>query len=173
MTSQPPPGPPAWLNDPYVPVPPRRRKHGAVFYIGIGLAVFIVVCGFGVTLIGGLMASTKPPAFVAPSPSGTPATMTPSSPPSRLAPSTAAPAIPTKAAPVTFDDGTWTVGEDIPAGTYRTTGSDASCYWEIDKSGTNGGSIVDNHVGGGNLRVTIKNGQDFTSQRCGEWTKIK
>lgn len=81
-------------------------------------------------------------------------------------PSPAAPAVPT------ITDGTWTVGEDFPAGSYRTTGSGPDCYWSIYKSGTNQSDIIDNHIGAGNLRVTLKAGQDFETERCGTWTKV-
>lgn len=84
----------------------------------------------------------------------------------------AIPAAPAKPAN-SIDDGTWTVGEDIPAGTYKTTGSGETCYWSITKSGSNGDDIINNHIGGGNLRVTLKKGQDFETARCGTWTKIK
>lgn len=73
----------------------------------------------------------------------------------------------------TITDGTWTVAEDVPAGTYKTTGSGADCYWSLTKSGSNGDDIINNHIGGGNLRVTLKKGQDFETDRCGTWTKIK
>lgn len=82
------------------------------------------------------------------------------------------PAAPAKPAN-SIDDGTWTVGEDFPAGTYKTTGSGEDCYWSIYKSGTNQSDIVNNHIGGGNLRVTLKKGQDFETARCGTWTKVK
>jgi hypothetical protein len=84
------------------------------------------------------------------------------------------PAPTTKAVPAvpTITDGTWTVGEDFPAGTYKTVGAGSTCYWAITKSGTNGSDIVDNHIGGGNLRVTLKAGQDFETDRCGTWAKV-
>jgi hypothetical protein len=89
---------------------------------------------------------------------------------------TNAPAAPTtaaaKPAAPTISDGTWTVGEDFPAGTYKTIGAGSSCYWAIYKSGTNGSDIIDNHIGGGNLRVTLKAGQDFETARCGTWAKV-
>jgi hypothetical protein len=69
-------------------------------------------------------------------------------------------------------DGIWTVGVDIEPGTYRATDVSADCYWGIYVSGTNGADIVNNGIpGGGNPQVTIEEGQDFDSQRCGEWTK--
>jgi hypothetical protein len=69
-------------------------------------------------------------------------------------------------------DGIWTVGVDIEPGTYRATDVSADCYWGIYVSGTNGADIVNNGIpGGGNPQITIEEGQDFESQRCGEWTK--
>lgn len=71
------------------------------------------------------------------------------------------------------EDGVWTVGSDIKAGTYRAkeaVGSD--CYWAVIKTGTNGSDIIDNGIpGGGRPSVTVKKGQDFESSRCGTWVK--
>jgi hypothetical protein len=74
----------------------------------------------------------------------------------------------------TIEDGTWTVGEDVPAGTYRTTANVSSrCYWQITKTGGDSVSdIVDNDIpGGGRPRVTLKRGQDFKTSNCGTWSK--
>jgi len=98
----------------------------------------------------------------------------PSPAPVPAAPPPPPPAPPKPASPV-IDDGTWTVGQDnIPPGTYRTAGiAGADCYWSIFKSGTNQADIVTNHIGGGRLTVTLRVGQDFTTERCGTWVKIK
>lgn len=82
------------------------------------------------------------------------------------------PAAPATPAVPQIQDGTWTVGEDIPAGTYKVTGAPSNCYWGIYKSGTNQDQIINNHIGGGNLRVTLKVGQDFETKRCGTWVKV-
>jgi len=69
---------------------------------------------------------------------------------------------------------TWTVGRDIEPGTYATREavSSGNCYWAIYMSGTNGGNIVENDiVTGGVPTVTLSEGQDFTSNRCGSWVK--
>jgi hypothetical protein len=68
-------------------------------------------------------------------------------------------------------DGTWTVGVDIAPGTYRTIEPvSGTCYWAIYKSGTNKDDIVQNDiVNGGYPTVTIREGQDFESSRCGTW----
>lgn len=73
----------------------------------------------------------------------------------------------------TIREGTWTVGVDIAAGTYRTTDSVGStCYWGIYTSGTNGDDIIANDIpGGGRPTVTLAKGQDFNTTRCGTWEK--
>lgn len=73
----------------------------------------------------------------------------------------------------TVREGTWTVGADIEPGTYRATSEvTGSCYWEINRSGSNGADIIDNDiVTGGRPSVTLSAGQDFTTSRCGSWLK--
>lgn len=70
-------------------------------------------------------------------------------------------------------DGTWTVGRDIEPGVYRSAEPVGSrCYWGIYRSGTNGSDILENDIpGGGHPVVTLAEGQDFNSSRCGTWTK--
>jgi hypothetical protein len=77
-----------------------------------------------------------------------------------------------EAAANTVGDGIWTVGVDIEPGTYRATDVSADCYWAILVTGTNGSDIVENDIpGGGNPSVTLSEGHDFETNRCGEWTK--
>lgn len=71
------------------------------------------------------------------------------------------------------------VGEDIPAGTYRTKDAvdkDAGCYWEKRKtaeSDENLYNIISNdNVSGGRPEVTLKNGQWFESEDCPDWYKV-
>ncbi|WP_344620731.1 hypothetical protein [Dactylosporangium salmoneum] len=179
----PPMAPP--MGRPPVPGPNPGGKGGgrAVIFGVIGLVVGLAIGG----CIGAAAASgtnNSPASSVdAAKPAATTVyvTVTAAAPTTAPAPTTAAaptPAATTAAAPPpaapTIDDGTWTVGEDFPAGTYKTTGAGDSCYWAIYKSGTNQSfdSMVDNHLGGGNLRVTVKAGQDFETKRCGVWSKV-
>ncbi|WP_188536968.1 hypothetical protein [Kocuria dechangensis] len=76
-----------------------------------------------------------------------------------------------KKAENTIQEGTWTVGVDIAPGTYRSTGDVGSrCYWAILASGTNGDDIIANDIpGGGRPSVTLSEGQDFETARCGTW----
>ncbi|MDJ0351516.1 hypothetical protein [Pseudarthrobacter sp. PH31-O2] len=73
----------------------------------------------------------------------------------------------------TIADGTWTVGKDLEAGTYRATADvGSSCYWGIYATGSNGSNIIDNDLpGGGRPSVALAGGQDFKSSRCGKWEK--
>lgn len=72
----------------------------------------------------------------------------------------------------TVSDGIWTVGVDMKPGTYRASDVSADCYWAILVSGTNGADIVNNGIpGGGNPQVTVSEGQDFETSRCGDWVK--
>lgn len=75
--------------------------------------------------------------------------------------------------PVVVGDGTWVVGDDIPAGTYKASAPvDSDCYWKISKAGTNGETIIQNDFpGGGRPQVTLRKGHDFHTARCGEWAK--
>lgn len=72
----------------------------------------------------------------------------------------------------TFDgDGIYVVGEDIQAGTYRSSGS-SYCYWER-LSGLSGDfdDIITNDTGEGPMVVTISpNDAAFSSTGCAEWT---
>lgn len=74
----------------------------------------------------------------------------------------------------TVGDGIWTVGVDIKPGTYRATDVGADCYWGILVTGSNGADIVNNGIpGGGSPTVTVQKGQDFESNRCGDWKLVK
>lgn len=84
-------------------------------------------------------------------------------------PTSVAPAVPAKPS---IEDGQWIVGTDFPAGTYETRTDSTDCYWDITKSGSNHSTYVDQQVGIGHYRVKLKVGQDFTTLRCGVWTKV-
>lgn len=160
------------------PRPHRRTLHPLVI-AGIVLAVLLVVCGGGIVALGLLTAGQDkaPAAPVVGSPPGdTPSAGLSTAAPS-LSPAVKAPPVATtKAAPpppakIVIDDGTWTIGEDFPPGKYVVTGAPSTCYWEITKAGTNGADIISNGLGPGNLRVTLKTGQEFSSDDCGTWVK--
>lgn len=72
-----------------------------------------------------------------------------------------------------ISEGTWTVGRDVAAGTYRTKDAiSGDCYWSITRSGTNGSDIVENDIPtGGFPTVTLQPGQDFTNRDCGTFVK--
>jgi hypothetical protein len=78
----------------------------------------------------------------------------------------------------TVQDGTWLVGEDIPPGRYRTVDvvpTDPPCYWERSdpsKAGALDGILANDLVSGGRPTVTLHEGEQFTSARCGAWTRV-
>jgi hypothetical protein len=104
--------------------------------------------------------------------------------PASVAPVTSSSSKPTPAktttkaapAPVTIDgDNIVHVGEDVPAGTYRTesnVGADGTmCYW-MKSTDSEGENIIDNDIpSGGRPQVTLKKGQWFTTRDCPTWVK--
>jgi hypothetical protein len=76
----------------------------------------------------------------------------------------------TPSPPKAFGEGTWRVGSDIAAATYRTEGTD-TCYWERDKDFSGSfEAIIANANPRGPAIVTIKpSDAGFTSRRCGIW----
>jgi hypothetical protein len=80
-----------------------------------------------------------------------------------------------RAAQGTIDgDGTWHVGEDFAAGTYRADAGEG-CYWARLQSAHGGDSldnIVENGLGGGAQTVTLAEGEWFETADCGQWQKI-
>ena len=76
----------------------------------------------------------------------------------------------------TIEEGQWEVGVDVPAGTYKLTvavTADAGCYWSITQHATPDNIINNDIVTGGRPTVILKRGQDFTTNSCGTWTKVK
>lgn len=70
-----------------------------------------------------------------------------------------------------FDDGTYTVGEDLKPGTYRTARQVTDCYWERS---TGGGQIIANNFvtfAPKGVTVTVRRGEGFTSNGCGIWVR--
>ncbi|HMM43376.1 MAG TPA: CAP domain-containing protein [Thermomicrobiales bacterium] len=67
-----------------------------------------------------------------------------------------------------FTDGTWNVGEDIPAGTYRNSDSSAGCHWERMSSLS---TVIVENLSHEIQTVTIEPGDAyFRSKSCGTWT---
>lgn len=75
-----------------------------------------------------------------------------------------------------FTDGTYEVGagaEQIPAGTYRTTGALRDCYWERT---SRSGEILDNQfaTSAQEVKVTVRSGDgQFTTRNCGSWKPVR
>lgn len=141
---------------------------------GRGMAVSGVILGAAGLLICmlwliGLAAATTPP-------SGS----TYTTPRSYSAPSYSAPArstVPTTQAMPSvngpFEDGTYLVGSELTAGTYRTDGSGGSCYWERlrDTSGEFG-AIISNQAVSGPSTMTVQSSDNAVRFSGGcTWTR--
>ncbi|MDQ3767793.1 MAG: hypothetical protein M3346_10665 [Actinomycetota bacterium] len=71
----------------------------------------------------------------------------------------------------TFGNGTFVVGEDIPAGTYTAPGG-GGCYW-ARLSGLSGSlnDVMANHFGPGTQTVALSGSEAaFETDGCGEWS---
>lgn len=66
-------------------------------------------------------------------------------------------------------DGLYEVGEDIPAGKYKTTGK-VGCYYAVLNS-TDTHDIAHNNIVDGAGTVTVKKGDYLELSRCAEWRK--
>lgn len=74
-----------------------------------------------------------------------------------------------------FSDGTYIVGTDIEAGTYKSSGG-SSCYYQRMSGFTHGGvsEILSNENTNTSAVVTIMaTDKGFSSTRCGIWTKVE
>lgn len=162
------PAPPAHQNL----QPARRRRWPHV----VGYAATALI-GIGIGGAGGsnqgVQTVAGPSASTVTATSTTTVTASAATPSKVAAPTSAAPKV---TAVTTITDGTWTVGDDIPPGTYKVSvpiAADQTCYWAITKTGSNGEGIVANDFGGkGRPRVTLKRGQDFETNDCGVWQKL-
>jgi hypothetical protein len=73
-----------------------------------------------------------------------------------------------------IEEGIWVVGEDIPAGTYRTKEAVEDCSWTIYRTGSNQSDIIAIDIPrGGRPRVTLQKGHDFATRSCGDWEKVR
>jgi hypothetical protein len=70
-----------------------------------------------------------------------------------------------------FGEGMYVVGVDVAAGVYRNEGA-AGCYYAWMSSSASDSDIVDNELTDGPATVTLRDGENFKSNRCGTWTKI-
>lgn len=72
-----------------------------------------------------------------------------------------------------FGDGTYQVGKDIQAGTYRTRAGSSGCYYaRLSGFGGKTTEIIANNITDAPAIVTIAStDKGFTSQNCGTWTK--
>ena len=77
-----------------------------------------------------------------------------------------------RASVTTFGDGTYTVGQTVKPGTYRSTGPGTLCYWKRLKgfSGKSSDIIANNFAGGPGVVTIEPTDKGFQSADCGTWT---
>jgi hypothetical protein len=152
---------------------PTPRRSIPLLLALLGGAGLVLVSCLGGVAVGSAGSATKQVVSFKPSPYPVVSTVTVTK---TVEVKPAAPAAPPPPpAARRSSDGTWIVGEDFPAGTYKAANAGDNCYWAIYKPGANvggGDGIEDNHIGGGSLRVTLQKGQGFTTNRCGTWAKV-
>lgn len=143
--------------------PPRKRGPGR-FLWPIGTGILGLVIGLASHGSSGTSTQTTVTAVTAGA-----ITVTSSAPAPKPA------AAPAPAAQATIDgDGTYIVGTDVKAGTYRSAKpSSGNCYWARLK-GDDPADIIANNNSAGPSVVTIKStDKEFTTQGCETWTKVK
>jgi len=72
--------------------------------------------------------------------------------------------------------GQWEVGVDMAAGVYKVTAAvdpKAMCYWKVTQTGKPEHIIANDIVERGTPSVTVKRGQDFTTEDCGTWARVR
>lgn len=155
--------PPPYAPPPLPPPAPQKKGVPALGVVGIAAAALIVGAGMGAAGSGKGSAGT---------PDAT-QTVTVTAHPKAAA--AAKPKPPAAAGPaVEFGDGTYRVGKDIRAGTYRAPGGEG-CYWERLRNfkGDGPDSVLANDLGAKTPVVTIAAGDaGFTTRDCGTWKKM-
>lgn len=171
-----------YQQQPYQPGPPAKKpmskeaRIGWMILAGFGILAFGAAIGAGAGDTTTATASDPQPTVTVTAPAEPGAEVTVTAPPVTVtAPPPPAKTATAPKAAATIEEGTWEVGVDVAPGRYKTVDAvDASgmCYWKITTTGKPS-DIVDNDiVTGGRPTVTIKKGQDFTTQDCGTWQKV-
>jgi hypothetical protein len=84
---------------------------------------------------------------------------------------------PSKPTPGLITEGVWEVGSDTgpKAGTYRVVErlvEDSLCYWQVSEDSAGQNIVSNDNPTGGTPQVTLKKGQWFKTQGCGEWKRL-
>lgn len=139
------------MTQPQAPTPPPHRPRRKWRFILLGGFVTLpIVAGCGSTATTSPSDTTAAPTSAMAAPAG-PAT--------------------------TIDPGTYVVGKDVQAGSYRTTGpSDSSlpnCYWaRLKDTSGDATAVIANGLPGGPTTVTIsKSDGAFQTMGCATWKK--
>ena len=149
-----PPGRDPW-GDP-APDPKATRKSCLVKGLIAAAVAVVVVMFLAVSCAGGAMIASTPT-------DGDAAAPMPAAETSAATPAAAAP-----------EDGTWTAGEDFPAGTWQSKGVptgdlEIGCSWTI----TRDGDVADfGFTEAGRPKFTVKEGDEVQIHGCGTWELV-
>lgn len=149
--------PPGYGYPPPVAAPAPRRTGRIVLWVVLGV---MALCGIGV--VGAIAAGTDTPRDnqLAAQDDANRGAAAGTSSPAAAAPSTGK----STPAQVVVPAGTYTVGEDIPPGRYKSPERAGDlCYWQVSGSG---GDLLDNGLGGGFPSFTVKRGQQLETHGC-------
>ena len=170
--------PPQFGPPPFPPGPPQK-KH-TVLKVLAGAVGVVVVFGIGAAAGSGGAEDTGGKKSARPAPAVT-VTVTAKAKAAKAAAGKpkAAPEPAEKAAAEPGEiigQGSYLVGEDIAAGTYKTAGPSDSdlplCYWARNKDSSGEmDSIIANGTPEGPSRITINKGETFETHGCAEWKK--
>ncbi|MFE2225866.1 hypothetical protein [Streptomyces kronopolitis] len=173
---------PAFGQQPYpfvmppVAQPPRKKHTG--LKITVGAVCACTVFGLGAAVGGGgtdgKKAEAKPAPTVTVTYTAKPVPASADKPGKAAAPAEKAAA---EGPETAVGQGSYLVGEDIAAGTYKTAGPTASdiplCYWARAKDSSGEvGSIIANGTPEGPSRVTVNKGETFETNGCKQWKKV-
>ncbi|NHI05474.1 hypothetical protein STPH2_0837 [Streptomyces sp. KO7888] len=191
-TTQPVPGPYSGGRPPFPPMPPNSpavqpnpRSRTWLKYGAVALVSLLVGVGMGASGDTGNEGKAAAEAKAGPRPT---ATVTETAPAAEAEPAptvtetvtetvTAKPKKTKEPGPATSfsGEGEYLVGEDIKAGTYKTSGPEDEWgyYWERAKDASGEfGSIIANNNLEGTGRVTLNKGEYFKTNRCQEWKRV-
>lgn len=142
---------------------------GVAFLLGIGAGATTAEKDETVAATGQASTTRATLSHVQVTPPSSAAALTP---PPTIATTTIATTTTAPGPKTTFGDGSYRVGIDIAAGTYRSSATATSCYWKRMSNFTGTDDIIANYLSNSPTTVTIlASDAGFQTRGCGTWTK--